>query len=60
MFVKCASSGFLFVHIFAEIDRDPVDFSVLLSLNISIKKFLGVPIMAQQKQIQLGNMRLQV
>lgn len=36
-FVKFASSGVLFVHAFAEIDRDTIDFNMLLSLNLQIK-----------------------
>lgn len=35
--MKFASSGVLFVHAFAEIDRDTIDFNMLLSLNLQIK-----------------------
>lgn len=33
---KFASSGVLFVYVFAETDRDTIDFNMLFSLNLQI------------------------
>ena len=58
--MKFASSGVLFVHAFAEIDTDTIDFNMLLSLNLQIKlkkKMFLVPLNSALPKFELLHCR---